>query len=325
MRGALHLLCQAAKLSVGGQAVMEGVMMRSGNRLAIAVRKVSGEIKVETRPWFSFAGAWGKRPFLRGFPILVETLVNGISALNYSAQEALDGETEGQAELGPWAMAGTVAAALGLALGLFVVLPHLVSLAMKALGLSGGVESLSFHLWDGLFKLLVFLGYILAISLVPDIRRVFQYHGAEHKAIWAFESGDGLTPDAARGYSRLHPRCGTTFLLFVLGLSIVLYAVLIPLLLHFWSPAGAVLRHAYILGVKLVLMIPVSCLAYELIKFAGRFHENPACKAMSAPGMLMQLLTTHEPDDAQLEVAIKALEGAVGPDIDIHVRQARKS
>jgi len=300
----------AASHSVGGQAVMEGVMIRSKDRLAIAVRKPDGTIEVQTRPWFSMTGrAWLRKPFIRGFPVLLETLVNGVSALNYSAQKALEEE---ETELKPWAMALTLAMSIGFALLLFVVVPHLFSLGMKAWGLSGDVEKLSFHAWDGLFKLLVFLGYIVAISFVPDIRRVFQYHGAEHKVIWAYENGVDLSPGSARGFSRLHPRCGTAFLLFVLAVSIALYAFLVPFLLTWYVPDGAVLKQTYIVVLKLFLMIPVSCLAFEIIKFAGKFHENLFCKALSGPGLFMQMLTTHEPDDSQIEVAIAALKGALG-------------
>lgn len=203
---------------------MEGVMMRNGDRLAIAMRRPDGEIVAESRPWFSLTrSAWLKRPFVRGFPILVETLVNGIKALNRSAEQAVEGET-GE-ELKPWQLAATLAVSVAMALGLFVVVPHLFSIGMKLLGLGGDVEGLSFHMWDGFFKFAVFIGYIVAISFVPDIRRVFQYHGAEHKVIRAFEAAGDVTPDTAMHHSRLHPRCGTTFLLFVLSISIILLPI----------------------------------------------------------------------------------------------------
>ena len=289
---------------------MEGVMMRSRDRLAIAVRKPDGAIDVQVRPWFSLTGhPLLKKPFIRGFPVLLETLVNGISALNFSAQKALEEEEE---EMKPWALTLTMILSIAFALGLFVVAPHLLSLGMKSLGLSGDVEQLSFHAWDGLFKLTVFVGYIAAISLVPDIRRVFQYHGAEHKVIWTYEKGEALSPQNARTHPRLHPRCGTAFLLFVLAVSIVLYAFLTPWLLTFYTPENAVFKQTYIVGLKLLLMVPISCVAFEIIKFAGKFHKNVFCRILSGPGLFMQLLTTHEPDDRQLEVAIAALEGALG-------------
>ncbi|OLN26930.1 hypothetical protein DVDV_2389 [Desulfovibrio sp. DV] len=299
-----------ASPTVGGQAVMEGVMMRDRDRLAIAVRKPGGDILINVRPWFTLTAAkWLKKPLLRGFPVLLETLVNGIKALNYSAQVAVEDE-EG-AEIGPLAMGLTLAASIGFALLLFVVTPHLFSLGMRSLGLSGGVEDLSFHVWDGLFKMVLFIGYVAAISFLPDIRRVFQYHGAEHKVIWAYEQGAELSPAGARGFSRLHPRCGTAFLLFVLTISIVLYAFLVPWLLTFYAPATAWIKQVYIVVLKLVLMVPVSALAYEVIKLAGKFHTNIACRLISAPGLFLQMLTTKEPDDAQIEVALAALDGAV--------------
>lgn len=299
-----------ASPTVGGQAVMEGVMMRDRDRLAIAVRKPGGDILINVRPWFTLTAAkWLKKPLVRGFPVLLETLVNGIKALNYSAQVAVEDE-EG-AEIGPLAMRLTLAASIGFALLLFVVTPHLFSLGMRSLGLSGGVEDLSFHVWDGLFKMVLFIGYVAAISFLPDIRRVFQYHGAEHKVIWAYEQGAELSPAGARGFSRLHPRCGTAFLLFVLTISIVLYAFLVPWLLTFYAPATAWIKQVYIVVLKLVLMVPVSALAYEVIKLAGKFHTNIACRLISAPGLFLQMLTTKEPDDAQIEVALAALDGAV--------------
>ncbi|MEW5773571.1 MAG: DUF1385 domain-containing protein [Thermodesulfobacteriota bacterium] len=305
-----------APATVGGQAVMEGVMIRDRERLAIAVRKPDGSILLELRPWFTLTRwSWLRKPFVRGFPVLMETLVNGVKALNFSAEvageaPAGEGGEAGVGEIKPWHLVLTLAAAIGLALFLFVVLPHLMALGLGVLGWSGDTDSLSFHVWDGVFKMAVFLGYLGAVSLVPDIRRVFQYHGAEHKAIWAYEQGGELTPEGARSYSRLHPRCGTAFLLFVLTISILLHAVLIPGLTALWAPSGAALRQTYIVAVKFLLMIPVSALAYELIRYAGRKTETLLCRILCWPGLLMQRLTTFEPDDSQLEVAIVALKGA---------------
>ena len=302
----------AAPQAVGGQAVIEGVMMRAKDNLAIAIRKPSGEIVTEIRPWFSLVRhPWLKKPFLRGFPVLMETMVNGIKALNFSAVQAAEEEEEDGGELSTWHLVLTMVLALGAALGLFVILPHFLSVGMAQLDWAGDVDSLSFHAWDGVIKMVIFVSYILAISFIPDIRRVFQYHGAEHKVIWTWEEGKELTPEATHFYSRLHPRCGTAFLLFVLVVSIALYAVLVPYLLTFYSPESFIVKHLYIVGMKLFLMIPVSCVAYEMIKFAGKHNKSFVCKIMCWPGLMMQLLTTKEPDDSQIEVAIAALRCAV--------------
>ncbi len=314
-----RLLVSAAP-TVGGQAIMEGVMMRNQDRLAVAVRKPDGEILVEAWPWFSLtSNPWVKKPFLRGFPILLETLINGVKALNFSATQQVDEEIDG--ELKPWHLALTMAAAIGMAIVLFVVAPHMFSLGMKYLGLGGDVEGLSFHIWDGFFKLAIFLGYIISISFIPDIKRVFQYHGAEHKTIWAYEKAETLNPAEAQGFSRLHPRCGTTFVLFVLCISIVLHAFLVPLLLTFYTPGNVVAKHAYIVVVKLGLMVPISALAYEIIRFAGKHSGNVFCKALSFPGMVLQMLTTKEPDMEQLEVASAALRTALATETGFAAEQ----
>ncbi len=309
---------EGESLAVGGQAVMEGVMMRHGGSLSIAVRKPDGSIAVRTRPWFTL-GDWAfiRKPFIRGFPVLLETLVNGIKALNFSAEVAVASEGE---ELKPWQIALTLAAAIGFAVLLFVVLPHLMTIGLSLLGLAGGLKGLSFHLWDGLFKATIFVTYILAISRLPDIRRVFEYHGAEHKVIWAYESReDEVSVATAARQSRLHPRCGTTFMLFVLVISIVLHALLVPLVLVFWKPSNVVIEHVGIIGVKLLLMIPISALAYETIRYAAGLGSCATSFILRAPGMLLQKLTTKEPDDGQLEVAIVALHEALGSDAAVPV------
>lgn len=310
-RPLLRLLAAQAPL-VGGQAVMEGVMMRNGDTYALAVRMPDGSINVETRPWFSLTNNWLlKKPFLRGFPTLVETLVNGIKALNRSAEWSVEGEKDG-GELQGWHLFLLVIVSLLLAVGLFVVAPHMLSLGMKWLGLGGDVEGFTFHLWDGLFKFAIFIGYILAITLLPDIRRVFRYHGAEHKVIHSFESGEAVTTGSALLHSRLHPRCGTTFLLFVLSIAIVLHTVLVPLLLLFWTPETTVGKHAATILFKLALMIPISAVAYEIIRYAARIGNSLWGRILRAPGMFLQLLTTWEPEKDQVEVAVAALAGAIG-------------
>ena len=299
-------------LAVGGQALLEGVMMRNGDRLALAVRKTDGTIVSHTLPWsVLFRGGVVKKPWLRGFPVLLETMVNGIKALNLSADIAA--ESEGEA-IKPWQMALTLAVAIGLALLLFVVTPHLLTVLLGSFSLAGGMEGLSFHVWDGLLKFGMFVGYIALISRMPDIRRVFEYHGAEHKTIAAYEDGeDPVNVESAGRHSRLHPRCGTTFLLFVLSLSILLHAVFVPIFLLVWNPENAVIRHGVVLVFKLLLMVPISAAAYELIRMAAKLSGSLGT-ALRAPGLLLQRLTTREPDASQLEVGLVALSEALGED-----------
>ncbi len=298
--------------TVGGQAVMEGVMMRNADVYALALRMPDGSIQARRLPWFSLTRCrLLKLPFARGFPLLLETLINGVGALNRSAEALAEGEEE---PLEGWQLALTMLCAVGMAVALFVVAPHALSLLMQWLGLGGAVEGLSFHLWDGFFKCCIFMLYIRAISLVPDIRRVFQYHGAEHKTIHAFESGQTVDADFAARMSRLHPRCGTTFLLFVICISIVLHAVLVPLLLRYWTPDQVWLKHAGTLLFKIALIAPISSLAYELIRFAARLDDGLPATILRAPGLALQRLTTDEPDEGQLEVAVVALAAALGPE-----------
>ncbi len=310
---------ECESLAVGGQAVMEGVMMRNDDTLSIAVRKPDGRIIAEQRPWFTLLKfSFMRKAFVRGFPILLETLVNGIKALNFSAEVAVESEGE---ELKPWQLLLTLVAAIGFAVLLFVVLPHMVTIGMTFLGFASGLKGLTFHLWDGFFKASIFVGYIVAISRLPDIRRVFEYHGAEHKVIWAYENHeDAITVETAMKQKRLHPRCGTTFMLFVMAISIVLHAVLVPLVLVFWNPGNIVIEHAGIIFFKLFLMIPISAIAYEAIRYAAKLSSGFAAFFLRAPGMLLQKLTTREPDASQLEVAIVALHEALGADAAVPIR-----
>ena len=297
---------------VGGQAVVEGVMMRNGAGCALALRLPDGSIAARRMPWFSLTRLpLLKKPFLRGFPLLMETLVNGIRALNISAEAAT---REGQRPLTKGQLALTVLLALAVAIGLFIVAPHLLSLLMLGLRLGGDVEGFTFHLWDGFFKCCVFLAYIKIISLTPEIRRVFQYHGAEHKSIHAWEAGGGITTAGAETMSRLHPRCGTTFLLFVICLSILLHALLVPLFLHFYMPQGAVVKHCATLLLKLLLVAPISAVAYELIRYAARLPDGLQAAVLRAPGLALQKFTTYEPDREQVDVALVALREALGPE-----------
>ncbi len=296
-----------AGVQVGGQAVIEGVMMRSPRAMAIAVRRGDGSIVVEERPWRSLFQRVPllKRPFLRGAVVMIEAMVNGIQALNFSAAQALDEEEE---PVSGWAVGATLAAAFAFAVALFVVVPHLASgFLLDRFGGGGGVNSFWFHVIDAAIKVALFLAYILAIGTMNEIRRLFQYHGAEHKSIHAYEQGEPLEPAKAARFSRIHPRCGTSFIMAVILVSIALFAVVLPLLPldgpKWFSVPAAILA-------KIVLMFPIAGISYEFIRFAGR-KGGKLASLIGFPGILMQRLTTKEPAEDQIEVAIEALKKAL--------------
>ncbi|MFH2125150.1 MAG: DUF1385 domain-containing protein [Pseudomonadota bacterium] len=300
--------------NVGGQAVIEGVMMKAPSRLCVAVRRPSGEILVKNDPLRSLTSRWPILgwPFLRGPVILGETLVQGMKALSFSAQQALEEEGE---ELGSWALLLTLLVAIGAGLGLFVALPHLLSLALGRV-VPGGYDTHSFwfHAVDGVIKVVIFGAYLWLISLMRDIRRVFEYHGAEHKAIFCYESGGELCVEAARGYPRLHPRCGTAFLLVVLAVSILVFAVALPFLPRLAENGW--LNQALLIGLKILLMLPIAGASYEIIRLAGKKQGRGFWGALIWPGLQLQRLTTREPSDDQIEIALAALKAATATSHD---------
>ncbi len=297
---------------VGGQAVIGGVLMRNGGISSLAVRQPSGKITVECKGWRTVGSKrLHSMRFIRGFPILVETLVNGIRALNRSAELSSDGSEEHMTQ---WQIISTLLIAFGLVVLFFVAAPHILACGMEYLGMGGGMKSFTFHAWDGIFKFLIFFAYLACISFLPDIRSVFQYHGAEHKSIHAFEQPGNVTLEKARSASRLHPRCGTTFMLFVLCTAIALHSVLVPALLLAWDPSSVWLSHIAVLIFKIALIVPVSAFAYELIRASASMKKGMLRTLLSGPGLLLQLLTTREPEDSHLEVALAALRGALGED-----------
>jgi uncharacterized protein YqhQ len=279
---------------VGGQAVMEGVMMRGVSTWAVGVRKPDGEIDVQSFPLVS----WTKRhrafrlPVIRGVVALVESLNIGFKALGMSANAQLDEEEE---PISGAMWFGTVLVALLFAVGLFFVVPvGLTSLFKDQLG-----SAFLFWLVEGLVRTAIFLGYIVLLARVRDLRRVFEYHGAEHKTISCFEAGLPLTPENAQRFSRLHPRCGTSFLLIVMIVAIFVFA---PIGLPEW----------YILLASRVLGVPlIAGLSFEVIKWAGRNRRKPWVQKLMWPGMMLQKLTTREPDHEQLAVAIAAVEAVL--------------
>jgi len=303
------------KISVGGQAVIEGVMMRAPNALAIAVRKPNGDVVVKEDVWRSLAKRirFLRWPMLRGSVVLIETLVNGFQALSFSASQALEEERKGAPEgkLNSWALSLVMAAAFGLGILFFVVLPHyLTGFLGHFFSRDVGVQSFSFHLIDGIIKVFFLVGYIYLISFLKDIQRIFQYHGAEHKCIFAYEAGEELTVSNARKYSTLHPRCGTAFLLIVFIISIILFSVIFPFLPKFPTLSEGWANLVYV-GIKLPLIFPIAGLAYEVIKLSGKKPNHPILKIVIAPGLWLQRLTTKPPLDDQIEIALRALKGAL--------------
>jgi uncharacterized protein YqhQ len=285
---------------VGGQAVLEGVMMRGVTTWAVAVRKPPaedrefGDIGVQTFPIES----WNRRrriyrwPVIRGVVALVESLAIGIRALGISANAQLPGEEQ---EISGGAWIGTVAVAAVFAIGLFFVVPvGVTSLIKGQLG-----SSVAFWAVEGVVRTAIFLGYLLLLSRVKDLKRVFEYHGAEHKVISCYEASDELTPERAKLYSRFHPRCGTSFLLIVMIMAIFVFA---PVGL----PAWWILVLTRIVGVPLI-----AGLSFEVIKWAGRNRRRPWVRAVMYPGMQLQRLTTAEPDLDQLAVSIASLKAVL--------------
>lgn len=292
------------KINIGGQAVLEGVMMRAPRAMAIAVRRPSGEIVVkrEQMPPLAERFPLVKLPLLRGAVALATSLVIGIKALNFSANEALvEEEQEGQEakkeELSSWALAGTMVVAFGFGIALFFVLPlYLTKLLVPVIG----DNNIVFNLVDGLIRVAVFLLYIWSIAKMKDIERVFQYHGAEHKTIYAFEAGAELTLEKVKGFSRLHPRCGTSFLLIVMLVSIAVFSLIPKAWPFVWKALS-----------RVVLLPLIAGISYEFLKWSAKNDQHPLVKLVITPGLALQRLTTREPDDDQLEVAIRSVQEAL--------------
>lgn len=278
----------------GGQALIEGVMMRGQKTVATAVRRPDGEIVVDTQPLAKiYTGKLRETPFIRGLIVLSETLVLGMRSLFYSANVSLEEEGE---EVSGWLVWLTVAIALVLAVALFFLAPLFLT---KLLNIS---SSILFNLVDGIIKVVMFVAYLYIMTLVPDVKRVFAYHGAEHKTINAFEAGVPLEIDAIKEYGTAHRRCGTSFLVVVLTLSIIVFALV-----------GV---HAiWLMVLSRIVLIPVIAgIGYEVIYFGARHVNNGLVRIVLAPGMWLQSITAREPDDSQMEVALLALKEVVAAD-----------
>lgn len=279
------------KFQYGGQALIEGVMMRGAKQMAIAVRRPSGDILVESSQISSLAEKLPllKLPLLRGVLALAESLVIGVRALTFSANMAVGEEEE---ELSKGELALTILLAIGLAVVLFIIIPTTAAFYLKGF-VGGGVWQ---NLTEGIIRITMFVLYVIVISRIKDIQRVFQYHGAEHKVIHAYEAGEELTVENAKRHSSLHPRCGTAFLLLVMVLTIFVYSTLQTPNLMFRVVS------------RLALLPLIAGMGYEILKWSSRHTRSPLVKLLITPGLWLQRLTTRPPDDSQVEVAIKAME-----------------
>ena len=307
----------AKPMQVGGQAVLEGVMMRAPGSVATAVRRSNGDIVVKHERYHSVVEKYKflKLPVLRGAVGLIDMMYLGIKTLNYSAEIAmLDIEDEesrkngkqrkkGQSSL---ALIGTLVLALALGIGIFFVTPIVVTTKVFQFE----QDALAFNLTAGLIRIVILLGYLSAIVLSKEIQRLFQFHGAEHKTVFAFELSDKLDPQTVLGYSRFHPRCGTSFLLIVMFVAILAFSLLDALLISILGSLTLVTR----LLTHLPFIPIVGGLSYEVIKFSARHTTTWWGRILIAPGLWLQRITTREPDLSQTEVAIVALKCALGLD-----------
>ena len=282
----------------GGQAVIEGVMIRGQRNIAVAVRRPDGSIAVKRQPLTPiFTGPLRRIPLIRGVIAMAETLTLGMRALSYSANVAAEAEGE---EISAGSMAGMMAVSLTIAIGLFFLVPVLASDRLE--GLLG--SSLMANVAEGVIRLGLFLGYILLIGRMNDIRRVFMYHGAEHMTVHAQERGDPLNVAHIRRYPTAHPRCGTAFLLVVMVVAIV--AFIFVGREPFW----------WLIASRILLVPLIAAVSYEVIRFSGRHAANPLVALITAPSLALQSLTTRQPDDDQIEIAIAAMQQAQAADAE---------
>ncbi|MGB2814208.1 MAG: DUF1385 domain-containing protein [Dehalococcoidales bacterium] len=282
-----------AKFHYGGQAVIEGVMIRGRKSAVTAVRRPNGEVITNSRPLSPvYTGRMRKAPLLRGIIILIEAMVLGISSLLYSANVSLEEEEEEITGKAVWLM---ISVAVLLAVVLFLVIPLFLTRLINPYISS----SLVFHLIEGAIRLLIFIAYLKLIGLLPDIKRVFTYHGAEHKTVNAYEHGVPLEVEAVKKHNKAHVRCGTSFLFVVLMIAIVVFALV-------GRPS------LWLMILSRILLIPViAALGYEFIHFGANHVGNPLVRALIAPGLWLQGMTTKEPEDDQIEVALVALRAAL--------------
>lgn len=289
--------------NVGGQAVIEGVMMRNGSTLATAVRKSDGSIVYKKTIFSKKRTKLAEIPFLRGAIVLFDSLVVGVKELTFSANESEDNEEE---QLSNKEAILTTIVSLGLGIALFMVLPSLIG------GFLFSENRIYANLLEAFLRLAFFLLYIYIISFSKEVKRVFEYHGAEHKSIYAYENNEELTPENAKKYTTLHPRCGTSFLLIVMLIAIIVFSSM-----DFLLPVPATLIGK--IGLKIILRVGlmpiIAGISYEIQRYSSNHLDNFLVKLIATPGLLLQKITTKEPDLSQLEVAIVALKVSLGEEV----------
>lgn len=334
------------EINIGGQAVIEGVMMRGPKGYSIAVRRANGEIEIKNVPNIPISKRykfWGL-PFVRGAVTLFEMLIIGIKALNYSANIAME-EAENKKEeplkqeenksskknnsqLSVFSLVITMVLAFAITIVLFIILPNLAAHYLGNLEIfhSGGAKNISsgnfreetspllYNIISGIIRVIIFILYIVFISFMKDIQRLFQYHGAEHKSIYAYENGKELIPEEAMNFTTLHPRCGTSFIFVVMIIAIIAFSI-VPKIILIVSPGYInlhfALKKAILFPLHIVLMPFIAGISYEIIKFASKHPQNQILHLLVLPGILFQKITTKEPDKSQVEVAIAALKAVI--------------
>lgn len=301
--------------AIGGQALIEGVMMRGKDHYTLALRKESGEIKLINQEVKSLSKKFPiiKKPFFRGAIALIESLIIGTKSLIISANEALpeDEKEEKSQKMDSLSIFFMVLTSFLLGMGIFVAVPNV---ATEAIGIKETANPILFNLIAGFIRMTIFIIYVYSISLMNDVKRVFQYHGAEHKSVNAYEAGVDLTLDNAKSFPTYHPRCGTSFMFFVLFISIFIFALVPVVIIHFFptfTDLHIVLQKLVLIPSHILLLPVVASVSYEVLKLTSKHQGNPIFRLFSLPGYYIQKLTTKEPDDDQVEVALAALKEVI--------------
>lgn len=292
------------KISIGGQAVIEGVMMRSPEYIATAVRKPSGEIVYKRTKISSKKNKLAEIPFLRGAIMLFDALVMGIKELTFSANESEEKEEE---QISQKEAIFTTVISLGLGIGLFIVLPSLIG---SFFFLNNKLYS---NILEAVLRLIFFILYIWLISFSKDVKRVYEYHGAEHKSIYAYENNLELIPENAKKFTTLHPRCGTSFLLIVMFIAIIVFSTIDFI---FPTPTTLIGKIGMKVSLRVLLMPLIAGISYEIQRYTSKHLDNSFIKLIAFPGLSLQRITTKEPDLKQLEVAIVAIKAALDQPIN---------